>query len=123
MAQITRDYEMSKDNYKSLLDKKMAAEMALDMESRQQSERFTVVDRAQLPEIPIKPNRPLIYSLGSLAALLLAMLVGLAAELRQDVLLGEWELTEDTPVLARLPFIDVTPEARRPAVAAVVRAK
>src|ERR1017187_9778384 len=40
MAQITRDYEMSKENYKSLLDKKMAAEMSLNMERRQQSERF-----------------------------------------------------------------------------------
>ena len=58
MAQVTRDYEMSKENYKSLLDKKMAAEMSLNMERRQQSERFVVLDRAQLPEKPIKPKRP-----------------------------------------------------------------
>jgi succinoglycan biosynthesis transport protein ExoP len=108
MASIGRDYEISKENYKSLLDKRLAAEMALDMERRQQSERFTVVDRAQVPEKPIKPNKSLIYSLGSAAALMLALLLGMAAELRQDVLLGEWELPEGTPVLARLPLIDVT---------------
>jgi uncharacterized protein involved in exopolysaccharide biosynthesis len=107
MAQVTRDYEMSKENYKSLLDKKMDAEMSLNMERRQQSERFVVLDRAQLPEKPIKPNRPALYAGGTVAALLLALLVGFVAELRQNVLLGEWELPPGTPVLARLPYIEV----------------
>ena len=43
-AALTRDYEMSKTNYKSLLDKKLAAGMATDMEKRQQGERFTMLD-------------------------------------------------------------------------------
>jgi uncharacterized protein involved in exopolysaccharide biosynthesis len=107
MAQVTRDYEMSKENYKSLLDKKMAAEMSLNMERRQQSERFVVLDRAQLPEKPVKPKRPALYAGGTAAALLLALLVGFVAELRQNVLLGEWELPPGTPVLARLPYIEV----------------
>jgi len=107
MAQITRDYEMSKENYKSLLDKKMAAEMALDMERRQQSERFTVLDRARLPEKPVKPNRPMLYALGSGLALVLGLAVGFSAELRRNVVLGEWELPDGVPVLARLPRIEV----------------
>jgi uncharacterized protein involved in exopolysaccharide biosynthesis len=107
MAQVTRDYEMSKENYKSLLDKKMAAEMSLNMERRQQSERFVVLDRAQLPEKPIKPKRSALYAGGTAAALVLALLVGFVAELRQNVLLGEWELPAGTPVLARLPYIEV----------------
>jgi len=105
MAQVTRDYEMSKENYKSLLDKKMAAEMALDMEKRQQSERFTVVDRAELPEKPIRPNRPLLYGAVGILSLMLALVMGFGAELRQNVVLGEWELPAGTPVLARLPLI------------------
>jgi polysaccharide biosynthesis transport protein len=107
MAQLTRDYEMSKENYKSLLDKKMAAEMSLDMERRQQSERFIVLDRAQLPEKPIKPKRPLLYGAGAGIGLVLALVLGFSAELRKNVILGEWELPEDTPVLARLPHIEV----------------
>jgi hypothetical protein len=108
MAQITRNYEMSKENYKSLLDKKMAADMSLNMERRQQSERFVVLDRAQLPEMPIKPKRPQLYAGGSVAALVLALMLGFVAELRQNVFLGEWELPPGTPVLARLPYIEVT---------------
>ena len=108
MAQITRDYEMSKENYKSLLEKKTAAEMALDMERQQQSERFTVLDRARVPEKPVKPNRPKLYAAGTALSLALGLLVGFAAELRTNVVLGEWELPEGTPILARLPHIEVS---------------
>jgi hypothetical protein len=113
MAQLTRDYEMSKENYKSLLDKRMAASMALDMERRQQSERFIVLDRAQTPEKPIKPQRPLLYAAGFAAGLVLAILWGIVTELRHNVILGEWELSEGTPVLARLPYIEVTLASNR----------
>jgi hypothetical protein len=107
MAQLTRDYEVSKENYKSLLDKKMAAEMALDMERRQKSERFTVLDRAKVPAKPVKPKRPLLYGIVSAGSLALALLIGLGLELRRNVFLGEWELPEGTVVLARLPYIEV----------------
>ena len=117
MAQLTRDYEMSKDNYKSLLDKKLAASMALDMERRQQSERFIVLDRAQVPKKPIKPKRPLLYAGGAVAGLALALLLGLGAEMRQNVVLGEWELPEGTVVLARLPRIAVPGGGEKPAAA------
>jgi uncharacterized protein involved in exopolysaccharide biosynthesis len=107
MAGLTRDYEMSKDNYKNLLAKKDAAEMSLDMERLQQSERFTVLERAQVPERPIKPKRPMLYAGGTAFGLALALVVGLAVELRRNVLLGEWELPAGTPILARLPYIEV----------------
>jgi polysaccharide chain length determinant protein (PEP-CTERM system associated) len=107
LAQITRDYEVSKENYKSLVDKQMAAGMSLDMERRQQSERFVVLDRAQVPEKPIKPQRPKLYAAGVVASLAIALLLGFAVELRRNHLLGEWELPAGTPVLARLPYIEV----------------
>jgi uncharacterized protein involved in exopolysaccharide biosynthesis len=111
MAQITRDYEISKENYKSLLDKKIAAEMALDMERRQKSERFTVLDPARVPEKPIKPKRPMLYGVALAASLVFALAVGFAVELRQNVFLGEWELPPGTVVLARLPYIAIPPAA------------
>ncbi len=108
MSQLTRDYEMSKENYKSLMDKKMAAGMALDMERRQKSERFTVLDRAKVPEKPIKPKRPMLYGGGAGASLVVALLLGFVMELRKNVFLGEWELPPDTTILARLPYIEVS---------------
>jgi putative tyrosine kinase-like protein len=115
MAGITRDYEISKMNYKALLDKKLAAEMALDMERRQKSERFTVIDAAKVPEIPIKPKRPLLYGAGVGASLVIAFLFGFVREARQNVILGEWELPADCVVLARLPYIEITSSISVPA--------
>ena len=107
MANITRDYEISKANYRSLLDKKLSAEMSFDMEHRQKSERFTLLDPARVPEKPLKPNRPLLWTLGTLGSLLIGLAAGFGVELRKNVILGEWELPAGVQVLGRLPFIDV----------------
>ena len=105
MAALTRDYEISKTNYKSLLDKKISAGMATDMELRQKSERFEIIDPARVPEIPIKPNRPLLAGIGSVLSLALGLLVGFGLEIRKRALLGEWELPPDIQVLGRVPVI------------------
>ena len=107
MARITRDYEISKANYRSLLDKKLSAEMSTDMERRQKSERFTVIDPARVPEKPFRPNRPLFWSVGVAMGLLIGMAAGFGMELRCNVILGEWELPVGVPVLGRLPYIDM----------------
>jgi len=115
MARVLRDYEMSKANYRSLLDKKFSAEMSTDMERRQKSERFYVLDPARVPEIPVRPNRPLLNLGGSLAGLALGLVLGIGVELRKNVVLGEWELPPDVPVLGRLPYIHpVTAAAAAP---------
>src|SRR5260370_12731711 len=81
--------------------------MALEMERRQKSERLTVLDRARVPDKPIKPKRSLLYPVGTLFSLALALIVGFSVEVNQNVFLGEWELPAETPVLARVPQIEV----------------
>lgn len=114
MAGLTRDYEIAKQNYKSLLDKKLAAEMSTDMERRQKSERFTLLDPAVVPGKPFKPNRPLLDALGAVFGLLLATGFAVGKEMKNNVLLGEWELPKDVPVLGRVPNIDLADAARLP---------
>jgi hypothetical protein len=41
-------------------------------------------------------------------SLAIALALGFLAELKKNVVLGEWELPKDTPVLARLPHIEIT---------------
>jgi uncharacterized protein involved in exopolysaccharide biosynthesis len=105
LASIKRDYEMSRANYQSLLDKKLAAEMATEMERRQKSERFTIIDQARPPERPIKPNRPLLCGLGSFVGLLLGAGLALGRELKKNTILGEWELPKGVPMLGRIPRV------------------
>jgi protein tyrosine kinase modulator len=107
MAELTRDYEISKQNYKSLLDKKLSAEMASDMEHRQKSERFTVLDPAQVPAKPIRPKRGMLDMMGCSIGLALGLLLGFGWEFKQNLFLGEWELPSSAVVLARLPHIEI----------------
>ena len=111
IASVTRDYEISKANYKSLLDKKLAAGMASDMERRQQGERFTLLDPARVPEKPVRPNRPLFSIAGCLGALILAFGIGFVRETNKNQILGEWEIVADIPILGRVPVIH--PEVRQ----------
>jgi uncharacterized protein involved in exopolysaccharide biosynthesis len=115
MAQITRDYEISKANYRSLLDKKNAAEMSTMMELDRKSEHFTIADPARVPEKPISPNRPLLYTLVSLLSLVVGLAAGFGWEYRHGVLLGAWELPDDLTVLGLLPVIHITGPSADPA--------
>ena len=56
LAALQRDYEDLQTSYSSLLNRKLEAEIAVNMERKQQGEQFRIIDRAQLPARPIKPN-------------------------------------------------------------------
>jgi hypothetical protein len=105
LLEINRDYEISKANYQSLLDKKLAAQMATQMELAAQSERFVTIDAARTPDKPVKPDRPLLYGLGAFGALLLALVVSVGREFRKNTLLGEWEFPKGVAILGRVPMI------------------
>jgi polysaccharide biosynthesis transport protein len=103
LTAITRDYESSKANYRSLLDKKMAADVAANMERGQKAEKLVMLDQARVPEKPAHA-RQIPYSIaGSLASLVLAGGLAFLLELRRHTFLGEWELPAGTPVLGRVP--------------------
>ena len=64
---ITRDYNISQKNYESLLSKRLNAKMSENLERRQKGEQFRVLDPANLPRKPSKPNRIKIVLIGNLA--------------------------------------------------------
>ena len=104
---LTRDYEMSKTNYQGLLDKKMAAEMATEMERRQKAELFRTLDPARAPEKPFKPDRLLLGSVACGASLLIGMALAVGREMKRNAFLGEWELPAEVLVLGRVPRIEL----------------
>jgi polysaccharide biosynthesis transport protein len=63
---LIRDYENTQKAYQTLLEKKLNARVAENLEKRQKGEQFRIIDPANLPVAPEKPNRPLIL-LGGLA--------------------------------------------------------
>jgi hypothetical protein len=70
-ASLTRDYENLKSTYQSLLGKQIQAGMAEDLERKQAGATFTVLDPADVPKSPVKPDR--------LKILLVGLVLGLGA--------------------------------------------
>jgi polysaccharide chain length determinant protein (PEP-CTERM system associated) len=68
LADLQRDHKISLESYQSLLEKKLNARLAENMEKRQKGERFRIIDPANLPEKPFKPNRVKVLALGILAS-------------------------------------------------------
>jgi polysaccharide chain length determinant protein (PEP-CTERM system associated) len=67
---LTRDYDLLKSNYQSLLDKKIQAQMAENLERKQQGEQFKILDLARIPEKPFKPDRNKILLIGTMMGLM-----------------------------------------------------
>ncbi len=70
-TQLTRDYEVNKKNYESLLARRESASITGDMEANNTVMNFRVIDPPQVPSSPSAPNRPALVSmvlLGALAA-------------------------------------------------------
>jgi polysaccharide chain length determinant protein (PEP-CTERM system associated) len=108
LATLTRDFDKLNENYYNLLNKKLDAAMASKLEQRWKGEQFRILDPANLPEHPFRPNRPVILGVGAFFGLV----CGLGAAFLVDFLnhsvrsLSELEAALSFPVLATLSFIE-----------------
>jgi uncharacterized protein involved in exopolysaccharide biosynthesis len=114
LAKLTRDYATTRERYQVLLQKKIDARMAEQLERRQKGEQFKVLDPAITPQKPIKPDIK--------KALLMALMAGLGlggglAYLR-EMLDGTFYNARDieyflkTDVLATIPLAGQALEAK-----------
>lgn len=79
---LTRDRQTAQDFYNDLLKKRDDAQMATDLERRQESENFRVLDPPSLPEEPSFPNRQLFVLGGLIAGLAIGACLVRIAEMR-----------------------------------------
>ena len=108
IAALVRDHDISKAHYQQLLNNQLSAETATQLEIRQKGERFSVLDAAQPAERPSRPNRLLINSAGSLAGLMLGLLLALVSEFLALSITAPEQMAELTnlPVLEVIPMIE-----------------
>lgn len=108
MLSLTRDYENLKKSYDDLLKKGSEAHISQEMENRQRGEQFLILDPANLPEKPFKPNRRIIFAF----ALLMASALGLGGAIgleKMDLCLRgvtDFKHFFDIPILACIPILD-----------------
>jgi len=110
---LLRDYDNMKNNYQSLLDKQLNARVAENLEKRQQGEQIRVLDPANLPLKPEKPNRLLIMLLGLIGGGGLGVALALGIDQLNPTFKRreEVEVLPGIRVLATIPqFITVSPQ-------------
>jgi polysaccharide biosynthesis transport protein len=110
-AVIQREYDALQGRYRAFLDKKLSAQTATDMESREKSERFVILDSAQVPEKPYGPNRPVMIAGGILFGILVGFGVAIAREVVDDSVRNDREAEQilGASVLTGVPEI-LTPQ-------------
>ena len=107
LAEVTRNYENSRQNYQSLLQKKLQSELATNLEKRQQGEQFRIIDPPSLPQKPSEPNRLQIILIGWLLGLLVGLGLVVLREVGDDTLRNEKDLRQfpQLHVLVRVPVL------------------
>ena len=102
---LVRDYNNLKENYRTLLDKKLNARLAENLEKRQKGEQFRIVDPANLPTKPETPDRLKIMLVG----LLLGCGLSVGSVIALEQLHPVFRRPEDVESLLRLRLIASIP--------------
>jgi len=91
-----------------LLKKKLDSQVSQKLEEKQKGEQFQVLEPANLPTLPFRPNRPLVLGLSLLASLAIGVGGCFGLEMLDPTLRGlkEFKSFVDMPVLACLPVIE-----------------
>ena len=107
LAATQREYDLERENYKNLSERHTAAQMQAQLAEQRGGERFSVLNKAFLPESPESPNRSTML----LIALGIGLVLGGAAAFGRDYLdpavrdARSLQNDFDVPVLAEIPRI------------------
>ncbi|SMC50604.1 polysaccharide chain length determinant protein, PEP-CTERM locus subfamily [Desulfocicer vacuolatum DSM 3385] len=101
LRSLERDYTNIQAIYSSLLDRKLEAELSVNMEKKQKGEQFRILDFARLPQRPISPDvrKLFVFSFATGAVIgggIIFILVFFDGSIRRD---------EEIEVLAGLPIL------------------
>jgi len=98
LAQLNRDYQVNRDNYTKLVERREAAKLSGDLSSATDMLTFRVIDPPTAPVTPIGPNRPRLLSMVFGAALLAGLGVALLMSQIRPTFLSQWSLRDVTGV-------------------------
>jgi polysaccharide chain length determinant protein (PEP-CTERM system associated) len=114
LAKLNRDYEITKERYLSLVERRESARMAQKVEQSNNDVVFRVVDAPVVPLLPSGPNRPLLLA----GALVVALGAGLGSSVLMFLLYPTFvdykqlKKTIDLPVLGAIS-LQMGPEQTR----------
>ena len=107
LSKISRGYDITLRKYQDVLSKSLESELSENMENKQEGERFQLLDAANFPLKPLRPNRLMI--------LLTGFLLGLGGGLGLAIVWDNWDTSfrksddinayANVPVLATIPAL------------------
>jgi polysaccharide chain length determinant protein (PEP-CTERM system associated) len=92
LADLLRDYDLSKQHYDDLLSKKTQSELATSLERHQQGQRFRIIDQPSLPMKPSGADHVKISLAGLAAGIAVGVALAFLTETRDHSLRDEQEL-------------------------------
>jgi len=104
---LKHELDDATERYSNLRKKKLEADMAESVEQGHQGERFSLIEPADLPPRPIKPNRPAVVAAGVFLGLLAGATTVFLAESLSQALTSPKQIlliTGSLPLVA-LPYI------------------
>jgi uncharacterized protein involved in exopolysaccharide biosynthesis len=113
--EIVRDLEAAQFKYGEILSKQSEAQIAVNLETEQKGEKFTMIEPPQPPEKPVSPNRILILAIGLVLSLALGAGAVLGREALDASVRGPKDIREllQVPALASIPIIVTRAERTR----------
>ncbi|WP_373498970.1 XrtA system polysaccharide chain length determinant [Desulfococcus sp.] len=107
LSALKRDYENIKMTYNSLLDRKMQAQISVNLEKNKKGEQFRIIDRAKYPNKPSEPDMKKLFAMTIAGGLgigggIVFLFIFLNNSITRS---SEIELELGLPVLASIPAI------------------
>jgi len=115
LISLTVDYDNLKKSYDDLVKKKMEADLSQQVEMRQKGEQYQILDPANLPEKPFKPQKGIIFA----CALLMAGTLGFGGSIALEKLdlslrgVTDFKHFFDLPILACIPILESSETGRK----------
>jgi uncharacterized protein involved in exopolysaccharide biosynthesis len=108
MLTLTRDYNNLKEQYNEQLRRKTEADISQDLELRMKGDQFQLLDPANLPKKPFKPNVLKILGVAFLMAGFLGFGGAIGLEKMDLSLRGVTDFKHffDLPILASIPILE-----------------
>lgn len=103
---LQRDYDNTKKNYQSLLEKQLNARISENLERRQKGETFRVLDPANIPARPESPDQVRIMLVG----LLVGIGGGYGLGFLLEQMFGVFRRPEDAESILGLPVLATIPD-------------
>lgn len=115
MAQLNRDYAVTRKNYDELVARRQSAVMSGELDVAAGVTEFRLIDPPRVTDKPVSPNRPLLFAGAMLASFALGILLAfLATQLRPTFVDGnELRLATGLPLLGVVSRVVSDTDRRR----------